>query len=149
MPQTRIGEADRLFTVGYEGRSIDGFVELLADEGIERLVDVRDNPWSRKPGFTKGELAEHLEEGGVDYEHLGELGTPKPIRRGLSEGEIDDFEAAYLGHLDDQAEAVERLHELADERPTAVMCMERDVEDCHRQYLAKRMAERGFSIVHV
>lgn len=149
MPQSRLGDEQLLFTVGYQGRSLDGFVELLHEEGIEQLVDVRDNPWSRKPGFTGSALADALEDAGIAYEHLGDLGTPKRIREALSEGEIEDFQTAYTEHLDGQDEALERLVALADARPTAIMCMERDVEDCHRRFLARRMAKRGFSVVHV
>lgn len=148
MAQTRLGEADRLFTIGYEGRLLDGFLELLTDEGVEQLVDVRENPWSRKPGFTKGELAEAVEAAGLAYEHLGALGTPKPIREKLRQGELD-FEPAYRAHLDEHPDAVERLEALASQRPTAIMCMEADPRECHRRLLAQRFEEAGWSIIHL
>lgn len=149
MRQDRLADADLIFTVGYQGRSIDGFVDLLQQEGVERVADVRDNPWSRKPGFTGSSLAEHLEAAGLAYEHLGDLGTPKPVRDALGEGEIQDFEAAYREHLAEQGEALERLAELARQAPTAMMCMERDVEECHRRMLAERFEREGWSVVHL
>jgi uncharacterized protein (DUF488 family) len=149
MGQARLGDEPLLFTVGYEGRSIDGFVGLLRREGVEQVADVRDNPWSRKPGFTGSELADALEDAGLGYEHLGDLGTPKPMRDALSEDEIADFESAYRDHLADQDDALARLDELARRAPTAILCMERDPEDCHRRFLAGRMADEGWSIVHL
>lgn len=148
MPQTRLGEADRLFTIGYEGRSLEAFLALLTAEGVEQLVDVRENPWSRKPGFTKNELAEAVEDAGLAYEHIGDLGTPKPIREKLRQGQLD-VEPAYQAHLDEHPETVERLEALARERPTAIMCMEADPRECHRRLLAQRFDEAGWSIIHL
>lgn len=149
MRQDRLGDEDLIFTVGYQGRSIDGFVDLLEREGVQRVADVRDNAWSRKPGFTGSTLAEHLDEAGIAYEHLGELGTPKRVRDALGEGELEDFETAYREHLAEQTDALERLVELAQDAPTAMMCMERDVEDCHRRMLAQRLEQQGWSLVHL
>lgn len=149
MPQERLGEASRLFTVGYQGRSMDAFVRLLEDEGVERVADVRDNPWSRKPGFSKSGLRENLEEAGIGYKHLGELGLPKPVRDELREGQREGFKEAYQEHLDHHPEAIERLATLAEQAPTAVMCVERNVEDCHRRYLADRFEREGWTAIHL
>ncbi len=149
MPQARIGDEARVFTIGYEGRTIDAFIDLLEREGVQRVADVRDNPWSRKPGFTKAPLEEHLEDAGIDYVHLGDLGVPKPMRDALDQRELEDFEGAYLSHLEEHEAALEELTDLAHEAPTAVMCMEKHVEDCHRKFLARRLDEEGWHIIHL
>lgn len=149
MVQSRLGDARVLFTVGYEGMSLDAFVDELLQEGVERVVDVRENPWSRKPGFTKGPLEDALDKAGISYEHVGALGTPKAVREALGEGELESFEDAYQRHLEENEEALSRLEALADEAATAIMCMERRVEDCHRRFLAQRFASVGWRIVHL
>lgn len=149
MVQSRLGDAQVLFTVGYEGKRLDAFIAELSREGVERVVDVRENPWSRKPGFTKRPLREALEEAGIGYEHAGALGTPEPVREALREGELESFEEAYTTHLEDQGEALSRLEGWAKQARTAVMCMERNVEDCHRRFLADRFEEAGWAIVNL
>lgn len=69
-----------LYTVGYEGRSIGEFLELLKSHGVEHLVDVRDAPISRKPGFAKTSLSAALAAVSIRYTHARALGCPKPIR---------------------------------------------------------------------
>ncbi len=149
MKQSRLGDGRILFTVGYEGRDLPSFLELLRDEGVERVVDVRDNPWSRKPGFTKGPLRDALSQAGVMYEHVGALGLPREIRRAVKEGRVGSFEASYREHLEENEEAMDGLRELAEDERCAIMCMERRVEDCHRRFLAERFREEGWRIVHL
>lgn len=147
MPQVRFGDHDRLFTIGYQGRTIEGFVDLLQTEGIERLVDVRANPWSRKPGFTKHELANHLDQAGIAYEHLGLLGAPDEARH----GDLDEatFAAAYQEHLDGQDDALDRLTQWAQQDRTAICCMEKDPQACHRRFIADTFQAQDWHIVHL
>lgn len=72
--------ADRIFTFGYEGLSVDAFVQRLKTTGIETVVDVRANPLSRKPGFSKRALAAALSPASIAYIHLPAMGCPKPVR---------------------------------------------------------------------
>jgi uncharacterized protein (DUF488 family) len=67
----------KLFTIGYEGATIDEFIAILFDWDIEHLIDVRDFPTSRKKGFSKNLLAESLNNYGIEYTHLKGLGDPK------------------------------------------------------------------------
>jgi uncharacterized protein (DUF488 family) len=69
-----------LYTAGYQGHTIETFLDLLAGNGVEHLIDVRQLPFSRKPDFSKKRLAAHLAAAGVRYTHLVALGTPKPLR---------------------------------------------------------------------
>ena len=69
-----------LFTAGYEGLDIDSFLAGLRHAGVEKVVDVRQLPVSRKKGFSKTSFAEQLRASGIEYEHVKALGCPKPIR---------------------------------------------------------------------
>ncbi|UCF43976.1 MAG: DUF488 domain-containing protein [Planctomycetota bacterium] len=72
-----------LFTVGYEGTNINGFIANLLTNSVDCVLDVRQRPLSRKPGFSKNELAQRLNSSKIQYVHLPDLGTPKPIRQKL------------------------------------------------------------------
>src|ERR1044071_277957 len=120
----------RIYSVGYEGLTVAGLVERLQQSRIEELVDVRANPFSRRPGFSKKKLAESLEAAGITYRHEPLLGN--------AFRDVDDFAAAMdlmRSHLGsgEPAEAVERLISLAQGRRIAVLCLESDQRRCHRQ----------------
>ena len=70
-----------IYTIGYEGLNIDSFMSLLRENGVETVVDIRELPLSRKPGFSKKVLASTLSASGFEYTHISDLGCPKPIRR--------------------------------------------------------------------
>src|SRR4051794_20207544 len=74
----------RIFTIGYEGTTIGEFIAALEAAGVERVIDVRALPLSRRPGFSKSPLRAALEEMGIEYLHLKALGTPAKtaLRRG-------------------------------------------------------------------
>ena len=74
------GSAVTIWTIGYEGLSLEQFLELLKANGIEHLVDIREAPISRKAGFAKAALSEAVERAGIRYSHVRALGCPKPIR---------------------------------------------------------------------
>lgn len=140
-----------LYTAGYQGRDIDAFVELLGDHGVDTLVDVRENPYSRKPGFTKGPLEEAAAEAGIDYLHVEALGNPSEIRKELDGTE--EILAAYVDHMEgdwaDALEPVRRLVEAGDQ--PCLMCYERSVDECHRGPVADALAERleDLSVEHL
>ena len=68
-----------IFTLGYEGFYLQKFIEQLQDAGVQTVVDVRANPLSRKPGFSKRAFAAALNEAGITYVHTSALGCPKPV----------------------------------------------------------------------
>lgn len=147
MAQARLGENPLLFSIGYEGHDIDSFVARLDQQGIKQLVDVRANPWSRKPAFSKGPLSEGLARAEIAYAHIGALGAPDKLRREAREH--GGFQEGYTAHLAGQGAALTRLAELARTAPTAVMCLEKKPEDCHRSILCERFEQRGWSVVHL
>ena len=69
-----------LFTVGYQGHNVSDLIGKLKQLKIKTVVDVRENPVSRKPGFNKLELNNELKKEGIHYLHYQELGTPRPLR---------------------------------------------------------------------
>ena len=127
----------KIFTIGYEGATMADFLTALKNAGVERVIDVRALPLSRRPGFSKSTLAASLAEAGISYVHLKALGTPKPGRDAAKRGDRAKLEAVYTDQLhlpEAQAQAAQML-ELAAEKPSALLCFERDPAMCHRTLL--------------
>ena len=127
----------RIFTIGYEGATQQELVAALKAAGVERVIDVRAVPLSRKPGFSKNVLAAGLAEAGIDYVHLKALGTPPEGREAARKGRHDVLERVYAAQLDTPEAAAQGAHmvELATEKPSALLCFERDPKQCHRTLL--------------
>ncbi len=88
-----------LFTVGYEGSKPSDLFASLQDNGVTLLIDVRDVPISRKPGFSKTSLSLGLDVAGIRYLHLKGLGDPKPGRVAAREGRFSDFRRIFAAHI--------------------------------------------------
>jgi uncharacterized protein (DUF488 family) len=128
-----------IYTIGYEAATMDDFLAALKAAGVERVIDVRALPLSRRPGFSKTSLAATLKEAGIEYVHLKALGTPKPGRDAAKKGDWRTMEAVYAGQLhlpEAQAEAA-RMRDLASEKPSALLCFEREPKHCHRTMLLR------------
>lgn len=129
----------RIFTIGYEGTTVSEFVASLSGAGVERVIDVRALPLSRRPGFSKTALSGALAEAGIEYVHLKALGTPAEGRAAARSGRHADMARIYSGQLElpeAMAQAAQMI-ELAREKPTALLCMEREPEHCHRTLLLR------------
>ena len=127
----------RIFTIGYEGATVPEFLAALQAAGVAQVIDVRQLPLSRRPGFSKTPLAAELAEVGIGYVHLRALGTPKPGRDAAKRGDRATLEAVYASQLalpEAQAEGAKMLA-LAGEKPSALLCFERDPAVCHRTLL--------------
>lgn len=124
----------RLFTIGYEGATQAELVAALGQAGVERVIDVRAVPTSRKPGFSKNILAAGLREAGIDYVHLRALGTPPAGREAARKGKWDVMNRIYAAQLETPEAGAEaaRMVALAHEKPSALLCFERDPAHCHR-----------------
>jgi uncharacterized protein (DUF488 family) len=141
-----------LFTIGYEGSTIDNFVATLRAAQVDLLVDVRDVPISRKRGFSKNSLAERLKSEGLSYLHLRGLGDPKEGRIAAREGRHADFRRVFSCHLVSESAQVhlERAVVSAKAQTVCLMCFERDHRFCHRLMIADAMCARGpFKSVHL
>jgi uncharacterized protein (DUF488 family) len=139
-----------LFTIGYEGKTMEEFLAEVAAAGVERVIDVRAVAASRRPGFSKTALANALRERGVDYLHLRPLGTPAAGREAARKGRTAEMRRIYAGQLetDEAALTMEQALAAAAERPSALLCFEAEAEGCHRSMLAERMIARApFEVV--
>jgi uncharacterized protein (DUF488 family) len=130
-----------LFTIGYEGAALADVIARLQAAGVELLVDVRAVAASRRPGFSKTVLAASLEEAGVAYLHLRDLGTPKAGRDAARAGRTAEMRAIYAQALEEPAAvlAFERLAEEAAKRRVCLLCYEADAAGCHRRVLTERL----------
>jgi uncharacterized protein (DUF488 family) len=140
----------KIFTIGYEGTTVPEFIAALKFAKIERVIDVRALPLSRRPGFSKSPLRAALEEAGMEYVHLKALGTPSEGRAAARAGRHDDMARIYAGQLE-LPEAIAQgaqMLELAREKPSALLCMEREPAHCHRTLLLSAVAPDA-EVVHL
>jgi uncharacterized protein (DUF488 family) len=133
-----------LLTIGYEGCIIADVIARLQAAQVRLLIDVRAVPRSRKPGFSKRQLAAALDEAGIAYVHLQGLGTPKPGRDAVRAGHPERMHTIYQEHMtSDRAQAeLAQATALAQEKRACLLCFERDPACCHRSIVAAMIAER-------
>jgi len=127
----------KIYTIGYGNRKFEDFVSLLRRFNIELVVDVRAFPTSKWPEFVKENLQKALPAHSIGYIHLRELGG---YRRGGYE--------AYM-RTDDFKGGLEKLMQLARERPSVVMYVESSPSACHRRFIARRLRRRRWEVVHI
>jgi len=141
-----------LFTIGYEGATPDRLVATLLEAGITTLVDVRELPNSRRPGFAKRALSEALGRAGIGYRHVRALGTPPEGRAAAKAGRTGEMQrifGARLAGTEAQA-AVAALAGEAREARLCLLCLEADPSVCHRTLVAEAVARSGgIAIVHL
>ena len=140
----------RIFTIGYEGATVGEFVEALRTAKVKRVIDVRAVANSRRPGFSKTPLRNALAEENIDYVHLRALGTPADGRAAARAGRHEDLVRIYAGQLE-LPEAIAQgaqMLDLAGEKPSAVLCYERDPAGCHRTLLLSAVAPDA-EVVHL
>lgn len=140
-----------IFTIGYEGIGVDRFLSLLHKHDIETVVDVRELPLSRKPGFSKKTLADTLNLSGLEYVHHSDLGCPKLIRdRYRADGNWTRYKEGFLKYLDTQDEALADLATLAATSTCALLCFEADHNFCHRSMVADALKRlRRVRVTHI
>jgi uncharacterized protein (DUF488 family) len=132
-------------TIGYEGATIERFLEALIDAEITCLVDVRAVPVSRKKGFSKRQLEQRLAEVGIRYVSLKGLGDPKPGRDAARAGNYNDFRRIYRRHLETDVAQVDlkAVLELAYADNICMLCYEKNPTECHRSLVAGEMRRLG------
>jgi uncharacterized protein (DUF488 family) len=134
----------KLFTIGYEQTPSRAVLDELEQAGVKLLVDVRAIASSRRPGFSKTQLAAGLDERGISYLHLRGLGTPKEGREAARSGQYALLHKIYAAHLK-TPQAREQLDELSalvkKTGPVCILCYERDHRHCHRQWIAELIEE--------
>ncbi|MGA8381254.1 MAG: DUF488 domain-containing protein [Stellaceae bacterium] len=141
-----------LYSIGYEKTRLQDLIATLSAAGVATLIDVRDRPISRRPGFSKRQLAAAVEEAGMRYVHLRALGTPPEGRLASRRREWDRF-WAIVGDKLARPEAELDLAEaaaIAEAGPSCLLCYEADWQVCHRRRIAETLAERhGFVLHHL
>jgi uncharacterized protein (DUF488 family) len=132
----------KIFTIGYEKTTQPELIAALQAAGVNRVIDVRAVPLSRRPGFSKNILRNGLAEAGIDYVHLKALGTPAEGREAARKGRHADLERIYAGQLElpEAIVAGAEMRELAAEKPSALLCYEREPSGCHRTLLLRWVA---------
>ena len=145
-----------LYTIGYEGKSIDQYMKLLIDNNISVLVDVRHNPFSMKWGFSKKQLQDKTSECGIDYVHIPELGIEGNLRKDIrSRSDYNRLFARYRRTLSQihKVKAIQCIQDLLTKRPkhsVALTCFEKEHTSCHRNFVAEAVASRcKVSVEHI
>jgi uncharacterized protein (DUF488 family) len=141
-----MAKSKKLFTIGYEQTPAKAALDELEQAGVKLLVDVRAVASSRRPGFSKSQLAAGLDERGIAYVHLRGLGTPKEGRLAARSGDYGTLERVFTAHLT-TAQAKEELDELSalvkTSGPVCILCYERDHQHCHRRWIAEIIEDRN------
>ena len=132
-----------LLTIGYEGCTIGGVIAALKAAGVSLLIDVRAVAASRKPGFSKRQLAAALDEAGISYVHLQGLGTPKSGRDAVRAGHPERMVPIFNEHMtSDRAQAeLAMAKDLVRDSKACLLCFERDPAHCHRRIVAGLVCE--------
>jgi uncharacterized protein (DUF488 family) len=141
-----------LYTIGYEKSLLKDVISTLAAARVATIIDVRDRPISRRPGFSKRQLAAAMDEAGMRYVHLQALGTPPEGRLANHRREWDRFWAIVEEKLarPEAQLALQEAGEIAEAAPSCLLCYEADWQICHRRRVAEILAERyGFAVSHL
>ena len=137
----------KVYTLGYEKRSLEEYVQMLVDNGVELLADVRERPQSRRKGFSKTALKTAVEAAGIAYCHYKELGNPPEIRKDKSLTHAQMLKA-YEHHMkplwDD---TLMRLEQDSSNKVVCLTCYERDASECHRTAIANELVRRKSGMV--
>jgi uncharacterized protein (DUF488 family) len=133
----------QILTIGYQGVSLDNFLNTLKSASVQLLLDIRELPISRRKGFSKSALCAALEATGIGYVHERALGSPRAIRHQLREdGDLTRFFSDFREYLTTQRALLDSLAHTTT-GAMALMCYERDHAECHRSVVAAALAKRA------
>lgn len=136
-----------IHTIGYEGKDINLFIKQLKDNKVQILVDARIRAGGRKLDFCKKNLSQHLQNSGIGYAHYKELGTPQYLMQEMKEKGHYSMDA-YAIHLDSKPEVLDRVLAETKGSTIAIMCFEKNYEECHRSVVASKLAHKMKSSVN-
>lgn len=143
----------KFMTIGYEGLSVQQLLEILIDNRVQVLVDVRESPISRKAGFSKSSLALAVRRCNIEYIHIPELGCPRQIRYAYrADSDWERYEKQFTRYLDTQDAAISDLIKQAQKARCCLMCFEANPRFCHRSLIARRverMASWDIAVDHL
>lgn len=140
----------KIFTIGYEGKDIDLFLDLLIKNDVKVLVDVRRNPFSMNFSFTKSKLKDYLVKIGIEYMNIPELGIEGSQRKNIDskDGYKRLFEE-YSAQLVHKEKEINRIILLGNKKRIALMCFEENKDMCHRGIIAKYLNSKGIKVEHI
>lgn len=142
-----------IFTIGHSARPIDEFIELLREQAVEVLVDIRTIPKSRKnPQYGQQSLAESLRAAGIEYRYMKSLGgLRRPARDSVNTGWRNESFRGYADHMQTEEfeQALEELVAAAAGQRLAIMCAEAVPWRCHRSLVGDALLVRGIEVVDI
>jgi uncharacterized protein (DUF488 family) len=141
-----------LATIGYERATLDDVIGRLKADGVDLVVDVRAVAASRRAGFSKTLFSASLQEAGIGYRHLRDLGTPKAGRQAARAGRTAEMQAIFNQYMttDTALIALETAIDLAASSRACLLCFEHDPAGCHRTLVAERIIARtGQKVRHL
>jgi uncharacterized protein (DUF488 family) len=133
----------KLATIGYERETQGAVIAKLKAASVEVVVDVRAVAASRRAGFSKILLSASLNEAGIGYVHLRQLGTPKPGREAARKGRVAEMHEIFKAHMVEPGAQLElaKATGIAREKNATLLCYEADATGCHRTIVAHRICD--------
>jgi uncharacterized protein (DUF488 family) len=133
-------------TIGYQNLNFIDFINILQERGVRLVIDVRNNPFSFKKGFSKKWLSSHLPEYHIDYINIPELGIPSKYRKELAGSSLWN---KYKELLNMNAAQLQKAADIIQKQAAVLMCFEAHPADCHRSRLAEKLNEiTGLPVTH-
>lgn len=143
-------------TIGHSNRDLEEFVALIGRHDVVKLFDVRRYPNSRRhPQFNEGNLAESLDATGIDYEHWPEVGGYRDAEKNSSNTALEGGFRGVADHLNTEAgqRKLDELEEIVEGLPAdsraALLCAEKDPQQCHRRLISDHLLVRGIGVLHL
>jgi len=139
-----------VFSIGYQGRNIEEFIDILKKNRIAVLIDTRNSGFSRKPNFSRHTLRKIVEKEGIKFVAVPDAGAPKDLRNYLKNtGKIYNFFTMYKKHIIENKYFDELSAHINGER-TCLMCFERNPYECHRLVLSDMIHENmNTHVIHL
>jgi len=146
-------KAHIIYTIGHSTRSLAEFLKMLQSFDIKILADIRSMPGSRRfPQFNKEDLKISLEEAGIQYIHLDDLGGRRKVKKDSKNNRWNnDSFRGYADYMETEEfeNAIVKLKYLAIEQPTAYMCSEAVWWRCHRSMVSDNLKAKGWTVLHI
>jgi uncharacterized protein (DUF488 family) len=143
-----------IYTIGYEGLSIEKFSNALKNENVSIVVDIRNLPLSRKKGFSKNSLSDHLNKNKIEYVNIRDLGAPKAMREELkATRDYKSFFSKFRESIKPCQHLIDEILSMVyDGKKVSLLCFEHDYKLCHRKIVAEEIKKRdrnGLKIRHL
>ena len=149
LPKTTVREKG-ICTIGYEGKDIDEFLNMLIKNNVTVLADIRHNPFSMNPSYRRESLKSKLESAGIRYIHIKNLGIEGSMRKGLVSTEAyTTLFREYSDRIRKNPAEIEQLTQLGGNEKLALLCFENDKNMCHRGIVTEELEKKGIAAVHL